>query len=383
MFKKYLLLIFSLLTTLQCLGIDGGPNDQYHIIKNFENDWYIYDESEEIFIPFIDRIQSSAQTHSAFIDLQKFKKYTLLAKSENVKGYLFADNQLLKELPAGEWIEVPLSTFTGNELMMSILGSGNITHKSLLIGSEIVKGETSSGIERSEILTMRRRLLPPFNNGYVIILTLVFLYTTVLSSTNPKAFGEYFSLGDLFITKIRDTRFLISKPLNRVNQAFVVLLSLATGLLYVLLAGRGLYLFNNAFQLNPSTSSSKFVLAFLIVSGVAYAFYILKYFFLSIMAQLFGIKKSVNVHYYKNIQFLLVLFLVLIVVLFVWYINLNPGQNFDSDLIFYVFLLTYLLRTTLSFFSILKSTGIQSLYLIAYLCVVEILPIVLGLRFAF
>jgi hypothetical protein len=41
------------------------------------------------------------------------------------------------------------------------------------------------------------------------------------------------------------------------------------------------------------------------------------------------------------------------------------------------------LRTFLVFLTILKSSDIQSHYLFAYLCVVEILPIFIGIRFAF
>ena len=80
---------------------------------------------------------------------------------------------------------------------------------------------------------------------------------------------------------------------------------------------------------------------------------------------------------------MLLTFLILVVVLYIWYMQIPPGEAFNAKIIYYILLGCYLLRSVLAYFSILKSSGIQSLYLIAYLCVVEILPIILGLRFAF
>lgn len=381
--KRLLFTLGLLLSPFISSAINVGPEDGYYMVKSFEKDWMTYNQEEDRFEPFIDEIQSNLETHTVFIDLEKYQPFTLLAKTDFPDSYLFIDGQLYTRLPAGQWKEIDLSAFDQKEIQVSFLGSKNIQQKELFIGSRINKQEVSEGITRDNLIAMKYRIPLPFGNSFVIIFTLLFVYTTVLSSTNPKAFGEYFSLNDLFVTKVRATKFLISKPLNRVNQAFVVLLSITTGLLFVILAGKGLYLFNNPFGLYSESGSGQFLMAFVIVSAVAYVLYTLKYIFLLTMAQLFGIKKSVHIHYFKTIQFMLLAFMVLVVLLYIWYTRIPPGETFDPNLIFNILLAFYLLRSVLSYFSILKSTGIQSLYLIAYLCVVEILPIILGLRFAF
>ncbi|KPM47522.1 DUF4271 domain-containing protein [Jiulongibacter sediminis] len=386
MYKYLLSLLFSIglvISPSTSFAINGGPDDAYHIIKSFDKDWLIYNENADRYEPFIDKLQSRTEAHTVFIDLQQYKPFDLLVKSEGTKGYLFVNGQMYSTLKANEWQVIALKNFTGEEIQVSFLGSGNIQKKHLFIGSKANEGIVSEGIARDNLISMKHRISLPFGNSFVIIITLLFLYATVLSGTNPKAFGEYFSVNDLFVTKIRDTKFLISKPLNRINQAFVVLLSITTGLLFVILAGKGLYLFNNPFGLNTDSGSGKFLFAFVLVSLGSYVLYILKYIFLMVMSQLFGIKKSLNIHYFKNIQFMLITFLVLVMVLYIWYVQIPPGETFDSTLIYYILLGCYMLRSVLSYFSILKSSGIQSLYLIAYLCVVEILPIVLGLRLAF
>ena len=210
------------------------------------------------------------------------------------------------------------------------------------------------------------------------------IFISILGYVNQKAFNEYFSFSDIFVTKLRDTKFLVSKPLNQINIAFLVLLSMITGLLYLLLRAKGVPLFQNHLGVNINLENSSITLTFIKATIVAFVIYFSKFFFLSITGSLFGLKKSVNIHYFKITQFNLFFLLLISLFFFAFIISNNSfSLNGISTLALWTAVLVYTSRTLIAFLSILKSTGIQSLYLFAYLCVVEILPIFLGIRFAF
>jgi len=164
----------------------------------------------------------------------------------------------------------------------------------------------------------------------------------------------------------------------------LILLSMITSLLYVLLRAKGVLIFENQLGFEVSIEKSSVALTFMKTTIVAFAIYFFKFFFLKITGNLFGLGKSVNIHYFKIIQFSLFFSLILVVVLFAFVISdSSMSISTISQIALWTAILVYTSRTIIAFLSILKSTGIQSLYLFAYLCVVEILPIFLGIRFAF
>ncbi|UBM58407.1 DUF4271 domain-containing protein [Marinilongibacter aquaticus] len=362
------------------------PDSTYHIIQNFGKDWFVFDEDTEEYLPFTNKLSRSHQAHSVFVDYEIYKQYHLLVRDTENSGLLFIDGKVFGKLKAKEWKDIPLSQIAHDDeqMVVTLYGSRNIAAKNVLIGTKKdLKERSSPGIFRENILVMKHRLARPFRNSSLLLLCFVFVYTALLGSTNPKAFNEYFSLGELLTVKIRDTKFLISKPMHRTNQAFAVLLGLCTALIFIVLSTHGVYLFNNVFNISNETSSLEFFGIFVFVAIVSYLLYIGKFVFLNIMAQLFGIGKTVNVHYHKSIQFTLLFFSFLVLGTYLYSMHIGVGSKLNADWVFYLLLSGYLIRTLLVYLSILKSTGMQSLYLIAYLCVVEILPITLGIRLAF
>ncbi len=216
-----------------------------------------------------------------------------------------------------------------------------------------------------------------------MVFLLVLGFATILTGTNAKAFAEYFEISDLLTTKIRETRFLISKPLNRVNIAFLGLLSMLSGYIYILLAGEGLVLFSDQVPFGLDTVTGGYFLLFFLASVIAFFVYLVKFLVLNICGQLFGLGKTVNIHFYKNIQFLLVAFLMLALLLHMFTIQHMISKESFATWLSITLIIIYSGRTVLAFFSILKNHNIQYLFLIAYLCVVEVLPTIIGFRLAF
>lgn len=382
---RALLLIF-ILTPLLSLAKTGGPEDAYYILEDFDNHWLIYDQETQDFLPFTRKESSDNPAHSVILRPSLFKGYTLLVKSDNQTGQLLINNTIFKSLPKDTWISIPVDEIPMKEdkVLLTFYGSTNLNHKSLMIGSLIKNSETASTLPKSRLGIIKLRPFKPSENAFVVAFLILLSFSTIVSSTNPKAFNEYFELSDLLTTKIRETRFLISKPMNRVNLAFISLLSLMTGFIYILLAGDGIVLFSSFLPLNfENAGAGYYLLIFTLATLVSFLLYLGKFFMLAICGQLFGLGKTTNLHFYKNIQFLLFSFLLLSIGLYAFTTQHVLSKENLGMSIPIILIIIYSGRVILSFFSILKNHNIQYLFLIAYLCVVEVLPTIIGFRLAF
>ncbi|WP_341227176.1 DUF4271 domain-containing protein [uncultured Arcticibacterium sp.] len=378
-------ILFLLLFVQTAYGAKTGPNDGYFVIYNLSQDLHVYNQQEEAYEPYIEGITPPNFAHTVFFEVANYQYATLLIKTDVPKSYVFINGLLYKNLVEDEWLEIPIKELSryGEQIALSFYGSTNPNYKEMIIASKVSTTSLSSKIIRNNLFNMKLREQLANFNVYIILLLIIFTFLTLLSVINPKAFNEYFNFQDLLTVKIRDTKLLISKPLNQINITFVVLLSMLSSFFYLLLRGKGIYMFQNQFPHTEVLSSFSFLFIFLKVSLLCVAGYLGKYFLLNIVGNLFGLEKSINIHYFKAIQFNLFAFLIIGIGLFAYFItpsSVNLNLGFTLPLLGF---LTYGLRTILVYFTILKSTGIQSVYLFAYLCVVEILPVFIGIRFAF
>nr|MCU0325617.1 DUF4271 domain-containing protein [Spirosomataceae bacterium] len=118
------------------------------------------------------------------------------------------------------------------------------------------------------------------------------------------------------------------------------------------------------------------------ITLVTFIVLLLKYFFISLVGQLFNLEKVVDIHYFKIIQASIIFYTALVGVLLVFFTGYLPKDIDWSVYLFAPMVIFYLLRFFILYFTINRSVPIQSLYLISYLCIVELLPIILGMRFA-
>lgn len=378
-------LLFLFVVSHVGFGAESGPKRDFPVVQDLTEEWHIYDEESGKYMPYIKGISPLNPAHSVFLDTDKYRHFSLMVESTQPNSYLFINGQFYRNLFTDSLLIIPIGNLRkyGKNLVISFYGSANTNTKKIFIGSKIDVANTPTGIVRENLLNMKIRQPFTYANSLLLLFCFLLVFITILSSVNPMAFNEYFNLGDIFVVKIRDTKFLISKPLNQINLAYVVLLSNVTALFYLLMTAAGIYLFQDQVGLLESSSKVYVLILFLKAAFVSFMAYLAKYFYLSITGNLFGLGKSVNIHFFKVIQFSLFFFSILIITFYGLLLSPHSkGINFPETLL-WLAILVYSLRTFIVYLTILKSTNIQSLYLFAYLCVVEILPIFIGIRFAF
>ena len=366
------------------MATKSGPEEDYTVIVDLTEDWYFYNEKSNNFVPFIEDISPETPILTAFVNTKKYKHFALVAKSVSPNSYLFINGRFYTQLKEGEWLTIPIANINSNGQLMTVsfYGSINPASKELFIGTLVDNASESTGIVRENFLKMKTRIPFPNLNGFISLFLILILFGTLLSNNNPKAFNEYFNFKDIFISKVRDTRYLVSKPLNQTNLVYLSLLAFVLSLLYLLMTSIGVHLFQKqiiAFGIQENVS---FFVLFLKAFMISFVIYLAKYFLLNITGGLFGIGKTVNIHYYKIKQYSL-LFLSIAIFIFYAIILAFPVLDNFRQLLISASCLYFGVRTVLIYINILKSSDIQSQYLFAYLCVVEIIPIIIGIKFAF
>ncbi|MCP9770084.1 DUF4271 domain-containing protein [Lacihabitans sp. LS3-19] len=382
--KHLFLVLFILGISITVYAVPSGPDNRYNIIHDFQKDWIEYNPNLKVFTPFIAENGNSKKAYSLQINFNDYPGAYLLIKTETEGNYLFFDNSLKKTLKKDEWVIFKLYDLVNelkkSENTLSIYGNGNPENNKVFIGYPTNTSSKKLEKSSSSYLNLFPRNSSLFNSGLVIVFLVNIIMLSFISNNYSKAFRKYYSFKDLTAFIPKENSFLINKPMDRPNMMFVILLSLITGFIIILSQTNGLNLFKENFLFQTGNTFGITTTNFFKISLLVFISFLLKFFYLNLIGKLFNIEKVIDIHFFKIIQSSLYFFtgaLIVLLICFNSFINLQ--ENFKT--IFAISLVIfYILRTTLIYFTIIRSGNIKTLYLISYLCIVEGFPIVLGLR---
>lgn len=384
--KKYLF-IFFLLVSGSVFANVGGPNNQYYIVHDYQDDWQVYDNQLKLYIPYIAERHFDLPTHTVFCNVEENRNYKLLILAEGEDNFLFINGSLRRKIPKGKWVVMKVDSlfnvYKKPTIYLTIYGSKDPNQKKIYIGNpkEITpKNFVSSGISTGLIVKPRNIL--PFKSNFVIISVVLLVFFSYLSNSFHRAFLRFYNPRDLFTFLIRETSFLINKPLSRMNVMFVVLLSMIISLFYMLLLSRGIYLFGGRLILQEGETVGVLLSNYFRLSLITFAFFMAKYFFIRIIANLFNLDKTVDIHYFKIVQSSIIFFTFVTFLLLSFFLGYIPNDLSIVSFLYFPFILFYAIRFAIIYFTINRTIPIQSLYLFSYLCIVELIPIIIGIRFS-
>jgi hypothetical protein len=178
----------------------------------------------------------------------------------------------------------------------------------------------------------------------------------------------------------REQSLFANQALSRTNVLFIILLSLIASLIYLLLQSIGISLLSNRWFMQDGETVGILLANFFRLSILFFVMLIVKYFFLSLLGGLFDLNKIIDLHYFKLIQTNIVFFSLTVITLLSLILGKANVGDVISELFVYVLATFYTMRTVVIFLTINRTMPIQVLYLISYLCIVEIFPIMIGIR---
>ena len=380
-----LLIIYCLLpTNLHAKG-DDKPEDSFYIVHDYQDDWQVFDERYKAYVPYVREQHKGYNSFSLFFDIENYKGYKILYRSEK-ENYLFIDASLQKKLPLSTLVVLDVDSlqkvFGKAKLFLTIYGTNtNVEDLSVQIGNKISKAQKAIEMNES-LLTILPRDISPFQNFFVLGLIILACFYAFLYNFQPKSFERFFSPRDLLTISKRDDSFVVNKPFDLGNILFVVSLSITLGFIFMLITHEKTDLFSASNILREGETLGTLMLNFIEISIIVFASLMFKYFALRVLSNLYRIDNITNIHYFKIIQASSLFFLIILIILTISSVSSPSIVKNAKQYLSIPISLFFIARLALLYFTINKMTTLKNLYLFSYLCIVELVPLIVGIRFA-
>lgn len=379
-------MVFMLVNATNSLAIEPVLKENYTVIKNLNESWLVFDKKYNDYVPYISSRHFNYQSFTQNFEIDNYKGYNLLIYSPK-DAYIFIDGTFQIKLFKEVWKDIKIDSLKLKHKNKSNILISVYAEQPNLEGVEMfVIYKTKQKIDAFSEATLKTALKPrkftEFNNFSILFSVLLLSLISFIYNFQDKLLVKYIDLKDLFTLKKRIDSNLINRPFELGNVLFMVLLSMCIGMIMMVIEYNFIPILPQLFSKFNSTSLLSLTSQFFNLSFLILLTFIIKYFFISTISSLYQLDKISNLHFFKNLQATgtFTFFLFFIIVLFSIY-SFGPTENNKS---FYVVIISsfYLLRVLLLFFIILKSNPIKNLYLFSYLCIVEIIPLFIGIRLA-
>lgn len=384
---KGLIVSFLLILSGQALLADAEDSSAtYFRVLDLKNQWQVYDNEYEAYVPYIQERHRQTNVSSVWVDLDTYRSYFLIFYAYQ-GTYLFINNELAKHIQKDTWVRINLDSLAKRSKKKKIFCTFydkqyRLPFSEIFIGGNLDQAPENQGDvnENLAILEMfeRKGEYPRYFTiaGFVALLS---LYTWVLNSYS-KSFSSFYSLRSSLSNMSRIDENLINKPLSVVNLVFLSKIALVIAFIYILIhlsAEGGVQLPGFAVQKNFMGALAYWFLAFLFFLSLG----ILKYILSSVFGALLNINKvTVHMHFFEYIRLSMIFYSTVIV--FPVFIHVTQPFVLGTFIRYFTYLIVsfHIIQSFLVSFFVIQQTHDRSLYLFYYLCITELMPLLVGIK---
>lgn len=360
-----------------------GPDQQYYPVRDVNDDFQVFDAANKAYMPYIDELHTGATAISAFVDLESNRHYKLLISTRQ-PGYLFIDAALRRNLPAGSWqvmdIDSLYRVYRKPQIFLTIYGASGAADKSVFIGYP--KSAVQQPVVLSDdALSVRPRPSSVYTSFFSLTLLFLLAIHAFLFTFYQRAFLAFYNPLDLLTLRLRDESFLVTKSLSRPTLLFTLNLSFLVAFMLLFVQSRNIDLFASRTLLLNGQQLPTLIADFFLLSGYVFVLLMGKYLALAILGGLYKLDSITNLHFVKVLQSDLLFFSAVALLGTILAYNLEQTEWLSAYLLV-PFVIFYVLRTGLLYLVIRGLVSVKNLYLFSYLCLVELIPLLIGVRFA-
>jgi hypothetical protein len=321
------------------------------------------------------------------VDLLKNRRYDLLIHTSK-ENYLFIEGALQRKIEQDGWLTLDIDslyrTYRKEELLISLYGSAGIEGKNVLVGhaKRRVVSATQPKAAPFSIINIKPIQTSSFEDFSILLMLFLLLLVLFTYSSAPTIFRRFLSVSDFVDLNERNDLYRFSRPYTGTMLLNALMISSCMGYLILFMAYHDLEVLPTGTFLSDGDQLSELLIDQLKLSGIILVLFFLKYLLMGIVGGVLNIEKVPNIHYIKSLQ-VSYLFYGLITVLLFGVALQNPlWLEQLSDSLPYLFIFFYLLRFVLLYLFTNYTGQVINLYLFSYLCVVEIIPLIIGVKFA-
>ncbi|MCE7061385.1 DUF4271 domain-containing protein [Dyadobacter sp. CY343] len=362
------------------------PPERFFPVYNYENDWLVYSDQYKNYVPFSPGVNEGTRSASLYIDLVKNRRYFLLLTSDT-ESYLFVEGALQNRIEGNSWQELSIDSlfkiYKKDELLVTIYGSEGVADKiALLCNKKKTNEAIGLNTSRPNFINIKPISFTPFGNFAVIALVLILILNAWIFNLNPLSFLRLINPIEFFNSDPRDQVSKINKPYSNTIIFFALITAMWMGFVLVFLSSNRLNLFsvNNILSEKPNTL---LILGdFLILSTIFFILTYVKYIFMLLAGNMLNLDKQVDTIFIKIIQSSYMFYGALFLIVFTVSFNRATWIGDMRPYILLPFLFFYFARFV-ALYVVTKPPGaLINLYLFSYLCVIEIIPLIVSMKFA-
>ena len=344
-------------------------------------DWLIHDAARNRLIFFLPGYHQPSHAYYQWVRVNRAQSFPLSFAAQPGLS-LFIDNRLIFTAHAATTYSLDLARLlpaglaAGTHLLALWQPDGSpvLASFSGVLAAGVAVGQPKAQIGRAQ----PRVPSPQGQNVYLGFLLVLGISYGAVRATYQPGMARIFQIQELFGSGSDQQAFLTKPAFSLLNLLLVLLFALSFALLLTALHTdlQNLPLLRRFFNV-PETA---IVARVLLYTAVITAFVFVKYLFVGILAYIFGLQPLLNIQYREFLRTTLLAGLFLPVGLLL-YLSLNHGYPHTVAWASNAVIVTVLVGTMLRVAHTLHQlTSLLNLHLFAYLCVTEVLPLLVLLK---
>ncbi|WP_031530408.1 DUF4271 domain-containing protein [Dyadobacter crusticola] len=360
--------------------------ERYFPVYNYQNDWLVYNAAYKNYVPYSQGVDEDSRSVSLYIDLVKNRRYALLLTAE-AESYLFIEGALQSRIDPNQWRELSidslLKVYRKDELLVTIYGSPGIDDKAALLCHRKTSADAATLTStRPNFINIKPISFSPFGNFAVLALVLILILNAWIFNLNPLSFLRLINPIEFFNGDPRDQISKINKPYSNAIIFFAIITAMWMSFVLLFFASNKLNLFSVNSILSEKSNTLMIFADFLILSTLFFVLSYVKYICMLLAGNMLNLDKQVDILFIKIIQSSYMFYGAFFLIVFGMSFN---HMSWISDMRAYVvlpFLFFYIARF-IALYVVTKPPGsLINLYLFSYLCVIEIIPLIVSMKFA-
>jgi uncharacterized membrane protein YhdT len=353
-FFGFLFLVFSFLSVAK----------QSPSVKNLTEDWKIYKEGRFQSYPIGQKVQS------IYFEIRPTEHQDYLVINSKIAFSLFLNGQLLVSATNNEEVKFNVDSLfkCHKSYLFSVYSSYSITDGS--ISTQLVTPKFS--IAETDL---QKRPQPSLDFSVIAALSLLISFAFLLK-TNPVLMIEYLDPIKTFFVKERQGVLTLNRITAASNIFFYILTSFFISFLILSWLAGSLQM--PSLDISHDTVGQallKWILGALMVFGLL----AIKFFLLAIFSSAFRLKGGFYIHFY-NFMRILILISVLFALLFLAAHVLHTPQSSYSQFVYYLTAVMLLSWLVVAYLKLLTNSPFTFLHLFFYLCITEIIPLIVFIK---
>lgn len=365
-----------------------GPGQSHYLVYDYENDWLVYSSQYRNYVPYSRSLNETDLSVSLLVDVLKNRRYDLLISSTK-ENYVFVEGALQTKLAPGTWLVWNIDSlrqlYKKDELLITLYGSAGKEDKTVLIGHAKRTTVAPSAAAKSSPLSfinIKPLRTSPFQDFSVLLILFLLVLTLFTYSSAPLLFQRFIAPTDFVDRSVRNDLYRFNRPYGRFMFMIALIVSAAMGYLILFLAHYGFDLFAASGLLSDGNTLLDFLTDSAKLTLILLGLLFLKFIMMEVASGVLNLEHIVNSHYIRSLQLSYLFYGICTVVFFgislqnpLWFQQVVPY-------LLYVVILYYLVRFGLLYVFTNSSGQFINLYLFSYLCVLEIIPLIIGVKFA-